>query len=109
VCDELGAFHELANKRKFANIWEGYSDYIRAVQQAGPSRLTLRDKDRWLTARLAYHDLMTKVAQGFESEKGEGKREKAPPHHSSPHRAGRRTGEPADSEKVPSRHGANHG
>jgi hypothetical protein len=84
VCDELGAFHELANKRKFANIWEGYSDYIRAVQQAGPSRLTLRDKDRWLTARLAYHDLMTKVAQGFESEKGEGKREKAPPHHPHP-------------------------
>jgi hypothetical protein len=71
VCDELGGFHDLANKRKFSSILQGYNEFIQAVKEAGPSRLTLRDKDRWLSARLAYHDLMTNVARGFE-----GRREK---------------------------------
>jgi hypothetical protein len=39
---------------------------MEAVRQAGPSRLTLRDKDRWLSARSVYHDLMTNVAHSFQ-------------------------------------------
>jgi hypothetical protein len=66
VCNQLGDFHNLAHKTRFANIWQGYTQFMEAVRQAGPSRLTLRDKDRWLSARSVYHDLMTNVAHSFQ-------------------------------------------
>lgn len=66
VCNQLGGFHNLAHKTNFENIWEGYTEFMQAVGQAGPSTLTLRDKDRWLSARSTYHDLMTQVARSFQ-------------------------------------------
>lgn len=51
ACDELGGFHDLANKTAFGSIWRGYTSFVEAVRAATPTGLGLRDKDRYLWAK----------------------------------------------------------
>ena len=70
VCAELkridpsSDFERLSTLSRFDPIWEGYQSYIRAVSDAAPSELSLRDKDRWLWGRSFHRDLRKLVASG---------------------------------------------
>ncbi len=48
VCDALGAFHGLGNRRWSEKTWPEYLRYIAQVRAAVPEGLNLRDADRWL-------------------------------------------------------------
>jgi len=65
VCDVLNNFHSVANKFKFESIWTGYSQYIAAVREKGPTALSLRDKDRWLWGESFYNELREDIATNF--------------------------------------------
>lgn len=65
VCDELGGFHKLGDRTKAAAIWQGYRDYLAAVNEAAPSGLSLRDKDRYLWARSVAEQLRRDVDNSF--------------------------------------------
>ena len=65
VCDELGGFHKLGDRTKVAAIWQGYRDYLAAVNEDAPSGLSLRDKDRYLWARSVAEQLRRDVDNSF--------------------------------------------
>jgi hypothetical protein len=67
VCEQLGAFGELAHLTNFDNIWSGYVRYRDQVSKAAPSLTTLRDKDRFLWATSAAKQLERDIASGFAS------------------------------------------
>lgn len=48
VCDQLGAFHELAGRRFSGKLWSEYLRFVAAVEVAVPSHSRLRDKDHHL-------------------------------------------------------------
>jgi hypothetical protein len=48
VCDALGAFHGLGNRRWSEKTWPEYSRFVAEVRAAVPEGLNLRDADRWL-------------------------------------------------------------
>lgn len=64
VCGQLGAFHSLAH-RSCDRVWGGYAAYREAVRRAAPTRLTLRDKDRYLWGRSAAEQLKRELRSGF--------------------------------------------
>lgn len=66
VCGVLGKFQELANKTNFEKIWVEYNNYIKAVKDASPKELSLRDKDRWLWAKSFYEQLDLDIKNNFE-------------------------------------------
>lgn len=69
VCDMLNGFHDLRNKTKFENIWNGYLSFMEAVRKSNaPSHLGLRDKDRWLWGKSDHDDLSRKIANRFVGE-----------------------------------------
>lgn len=65
ACDELGDFHELANKTAFGTIWRGYASFVEAVRAAAPSELGLRDQDRYLWAKNFVDQLESDVQSNF--------------------------------------------
>lgn len=55
VCRVLGRdFHLLKNKTSMESIWTGYMSFIKEVRRTAPSRLSLRDQDRWLWGKSFY-------------------------------------------------------
>ena len=65
VCEQLGAFRELAHFTRFDRVWEGYLKYRAAVVAATPDQNTLRNKDRFLWAQSAAIQLEKDIACGF--------------------------------------------
>ncbi len=65
VCEQLGRYHELANWSGFDRIWSGYEQYRDAVLAAGPSGLSLRDKDRYLWGMSSALQLENDIATCF--------------------------------------------
>ncbi len=65
VCDALSGYHDLANKSDFEALWTGYEGLRRAVEQAAPAGLSLRDKDRWLWGRSFGQQLQQDIARAF--------------------------------------------
>jgi len=68
VCEQLQGFHGLQNRTDFSSLWSGYQEYIAAVQQAVPSTLSLRDKDRYLWASSVAEQLQRDIAVNFRSD-----------------------------------------
>lgn len=57
VCDMLGKFHNLKNKTKFEDIWNGYLEFKKAVIKAVANEHKLRNKDHWLWGKSFFTDL----------------------------------------------------
>lgn len=54
VCEQLGAFKELAGRRFSDGLWYDYLRFLHAVNAAAPDGISLRDKDRYLWGRSFY-------------------------------------------------------
>ena len=65
VCNVLGGFRSLQNKTSMDSIWTEYESFVEAARGAAPSRLTLRDKDRWLWGKSFCEQLQVDVQTGF--------------------------------------------
>lgn len=65
ACNQLGKFHQLANWTRFDRIWPHYEEFREAVHKAGPERLSLRDKDRYLWAQSSALQLQENIAKCF--------------------------------------------
>ena len=65
VCDTLGGFRNLRNLVNFENLWRGYGEFKRKVEESAPKELTLRDKDRYLWGKSFYKQLEKNIEQGF--------------------------------------------
>jgi len=48
VCNILGRFHGLGDRRWSPALWSEYQAFAAAVRSAAPAGLSLRDCDRWL-------------------------------------------------------------
>jgi hypothetical protein len=48
VCDALGKFHNLADRKWSAETWYEYRRFIAKGRKAAPAGFRLRDCDRWL-------------------------------------------------------------
>ena len=66
VCDVLKRFHNLPNKTNFDSLWNGYEKFIAAVNEAGPSEYSLRDKDRWSWGKSFSQQLEQDIAEKFQ-------------------------------------------
>lgn len=64
VCASLGEFEKLGN-RPADKVWEGYTEYLKAVRDREPKQLSLRDKDRLLWGQSAASQLRSDIASGF--------------------------------------------
>lgn len=71
VCGILGEFYNLDNRVNFENLWHEYQAFKRAVEAAAPSKLNLRDKDRYLWGKSFYEQLMKDVKNEFPPRKQE--------------------------------------
>jgi hypothetical protein len=67
----LGDFEWVQNKTRYDELWDGYSKYITAVEQAAPAHLSLRDKDRWLWGKSFYEQLQHQIEVKFPSRRSE--------------------------------------
>lgn len=65
VCNTLDGFHNLKNLVNFENLWRGYEEFKRNVEELAPEGLTLRDKDRYLWGKSFYEQLTKDIEQGF--------------------------------------------
>ena len=65
ACDVLGDFHRLANWTRTDRVWDGYQKFLRAIRDAAPSNLGLRDKDRYLWAQAVADQLTHDITRGF--------------------------------------------
>ena len=65
VCEALDDFHKLQNKTNFDSLWNGYKSFVAAVNNAGPSEYSLRDKDRWLWGKSFSQQLEQDIAENF--------------------------------------------
>lgn len=72
VCDQLGRFRDLAGTTTFDRLWDGYQAFKRAVDQAAPKDLSLRDKDRFLWGKSFCEQLTHDVQTGFGGLAGRG-------------------------------------
>jgi len=69
VCDVLQKFHNLGNRKDFDDLWDGYMQFRRRVEESAPQQLSLRDKDRYLWGK-SFHDQLTEdIEQGFRQER----------------------------------------
>ncbi len=64
VCNELEGFHSLVCLGG-QKAWEGYCQFRKAVRDATPSGLSLRNKDRYLFGRSAIRQLKLDVESNF--------------------------------------------
>jgi hypothetical protein len=65
ICDQLRAFHDLADRSKFEDVWHCYEAYRSRVRDIAPAGLSLRDKDRYLWGKSAYDQLVVDVERKF--------------------------------------------
>ena len=65
VCGALGAFRYLKNRVNFENLWHGYQEFKRAVEESTPPDLSLRDKDRYLWGKSFYEQLKRDIDRRF--------------------------------------------
>lgn len=65
VCGMLDGFYNLAHKSRFDSLWEGYQAFRRAVEEAAPSGLSLREKDRYLWGKSHYEQLVYDIETSF--------------------------------------------
>lgn len=65
VCGQLRAFKNLADRKRFENLWAGYQEFLEAVRKATPADLSLRDKDRWLWGKSFCDQLRSDIQSGF--------------------------------------------
>lgn len=65
VCDQLGGHRHLAECTNLERLWQGYRDYVRAVNDAIRAPLRLRDKDRCMWARSVTAQLVDDINSGF--------------------------------------------
>lgn len=70
VCDELGNFHDLSNRKKFEvnfeNSWSRYQEFKDAVERETPKGLSLREKDQYLWGKSFYNQLKRDIDAKFE-------------------------------------------
>ena len=65
VCGMLKNFNQLAHKTGFENLWPLYEDFKRAFKKATPSKLSLREKDRYLWGKSFYNQLKKDLKNNF--------------------------------------------
>jgi hypothetical protein len=65
VCEELKRFQNLPNKTNFDSLWNEYKSFLDAVNEAGPSGYSLRDKDRCLWGKSFSRQLAKDIAENF--------------------------------------------
>lgn len=46
-------------------IWDGYQKFLRAIRDAAPANLDLRDKDRYLWGKAVSDQLTHDITRGF--------------------------------------------
>lgn len=64
VCEALGDFAD-AQDKKFAELWNRYEKYIERVRNEVPSKMTLREKDRYLWGKSFESQLKSDINSGF--------------------------------------------
>jgi hypothetical protein len=72
VCNQLSGKERhlrLANKSDFEEVWKGYMDFKKAVEDAVPHMSGLRDKDRYLWGESFYEQLSTDIRNEFKTTK----------------------------------------
>lgn len=65
VCEALNGFRKLNHVTKIDNLWDGYLEFKRAVENNAPEGYSLRDKDRYLWGRSFCDQLQCQVESGF--------------------------------------------
>ncbi|WP_201317519.1 hypothetical protein [Paenibacillus sp. EPM92] len=69
VCEELeDDFHKLSHLTNFENIWSGYQEFMRKIEEVTPKELTIRDKDRYLWGKSFARQLEADIERGFRKE-----------------------------------------
>lgn len=68
VCNRLGRFHKLKNRKHCDNLWKGYEKFRGSVEKSVPNKLTLRDKDRYLWGESFYKQLQKDIKDLFKDE-----------------------------------------
>lgn len=63
VCEQLGEFKRLSDRQFSDRLWNDYQNFLKAVNDAVPGELNLRDKDRYLWAR-SFHEGVMKDLKG---------------------------------------------
>ena len=58
VCEQLGAFKELAGRQFSDGLWKDYQRFLNTVKATAPEGFSLRDKDRYLWGRSFYEATM---------------------------------------------------
>lgn len=51
----------------FDNLWRGYEEYKRKVEESVPQKLCLRDKDRYLWGKAFYEKFTKDIRNSFRS------------------------------------------
>jgi len=67
VCNMIGGFRNISNLTNIDKLWEAYIAYKNSVISNSPSRLSLRDMDRYLWGKSFREQLATDIASGFRS------------------------------------------
>jgi len=68
VCNQLSGkerYLRLANKSDFEEVWKGYIDFKKAVEDAVPHVSGLRDKDRYLWGKSFWEQLSDDIENEF--------------------------------------------
>lgn len=61
ICEMLGRFQDLASRGFTDNLWDSYLEFEKAVREATPDHLSLRDKDRYLWGKSFYEQVKRDV------------------------------------------------
>ena len=70
VCEQIKdtkelSFQNLGDKSKFVDIWNGYIEFKKNVEELGPVDFSLRDKDRFLFGKSFSKQLSTDIENLF--------------------------------------------
>ena len=66
LCDQVGNFHRLVNRCNVENLWSGYQDFKKAVEEKAPDRYTLREKDKYLFGESVASQLRNDIERAFD-------------------------------------------
>ena len=61
VCDQLGSFHTLKDRRFTGRLWADYQHFVEAVINATPAHLNLRQKDHFLWGQSLRDDVRAEL------------------------------------------------
>ena len=68
----LNDHFDLESITNFDNLWAGYQRYKAKVEEAAPTSLSLRDKDRYLWGKSFHDQLATDIQRRFQPEQMKG-------------------------------------